>query len=40
MHGQHHGQMDGKVMRQEYFDAMLLLHHGKNIYMSGKSQSM
>jgi len=40
MHGQHHGQMDGKVMRQEYFDAMLLLHHGKNMYMSGKSQSM
>jgi hypothetical protein len=31
---------DGKVTRQEYFDAMPLFHRGKNMDMSGKSQSM
>jgi hypothetical protein len=40
MHSQHHRQMDGKVTRQEYFDAMPLLHRGKNMDTSGKSQSM
>lgn len=31
---------DGKVTRQEYFDAMPILHGAKNIDMSGKPQSM
>jgi hypothetical protein len=31
---------DGKVTRQEYFDAMPLLHGVKKIDTSGKSQSM
>ena len=31
---------DGKVTRQEYFDAMPLLHGAKKMDMSGKSQSM
>lgn len=31
---------DGKVTRQEYLDAMPLLHRAKDIDMSGKSQSL
>ncbi len=31
---------DGKVTRQEYFDAMPLLHGAKNIDTGGKSQAM
>jgi len=31
---------DGKVTRQEYFDAMPLLHRGKNIDSSGKAQTL
>lgn len=31
---------DGKVTRQEYFDAMPLLHRGKNIDTSGKAQAL
>lgn len=31
---------DGKVTRQEYFDAMPLLHSGKQMDSSGKSQSL
>lgn len=31
---------DGKVTRQEYFDAMPILHGTKNIPMGGASQSM
>ncbi len=31
---------DGKVTRQEYFDAMPLLHRGKNIDASGKAQAL
>jgi len=31
---------DGKVTRQEYFDAMPLLHRAKQIDTSGKSQSL
>lgn len=31
---------DGKVTRQEYFDAMPILHGAKNVPMGGASQSM
>ena len=31
---------DGKVTRQEYFEAMPLLHRGKNIDSSGKAQTL
>ena len=31
---------DGKVTRQEYFDAMPLLHRGKQIDASGKAQTL
>jgi len=31
---------DGKVTRQEYFDAMPLLHRGKQIDSSGKAQTL
>jgi len=31
---------DGKVTRQEYFDAMPLLHRGKQIDKSGKAQTL
>lgn len=34
------GNHDGKVTRQEYFDAMPILHGAKNIGMGSKPQSM
>jgi hypothetical protein len=38
--GQVDADKDGKVTRQEYFDAMPLLHRGKQMDTGGKSQTL